>query len=114
MRNRRFLLPGLLVALLLAGVASSYASSLPDGLEHVAERSGFGHTADESSTSDSPLADYTTAGVEDARLSTGLAGVLGSLAVLLLAGGLFWLIRRRAPRADDDELVERDPADSRR
>ena len=34
----RFLLGGLLVALLLAGVASYYASADPDGLEHVAEQ----------------------------------------------------------------------------
>ena len=38
---------------------------------------------------------YQTQGVDDARLSVGLAGVLGSVIVLLVAGGLTWSLRRR-------------------
>ena len=41
-------------------------------------------------------------GVEDARLSGGLAGIIGVLVTLLLAGGLAWLLSRRtgdAPKA---------------
>ena len=97
MRLRTFLLTGLVVALLVAGVASYYASSHPDGLEHVAAETGFLDTATEHDAADGPLADYQTRGVDDARLSGGLAGVLGALAVLLLGGGLFWAIRRRDP-----------------
>lgn len=97
MRQRTFLLAGLLVALLIAGVGSYYASSHPDGLEYVAERTGFLDQADEHPAADSPLADYQTKGVDNARLSGGLAGVLGSLLVLALAGGGFWLLRRRGP-----------------
>ena len=41
MKNKNFLLAGLLASLLLAGVASFYASSSPDGLEKVAEDIGF-------------------------------------------------------------------------
>ncbi len=114
MRGRGFLLAGLLTALLVAGVASYYASAHPDGLEHVAEQTGFGHTAEDSPTADSPFADYATEGVDDDRASVGIAGVVGSLTVLLLAGGLFWLLRRRTPAQDDDPSTERAPADSRR
>ena len=106
---RVFLLAGLLVTLLVAGVVSYYASSHPDGLEHVAEKTGFLHTAEDSPTADSPLADYQTAGVDDERLSGGLAGVIGTLLVLLLAGGLAWAVRRRgSPTASarSDEAQE--------
>jgi hypothetical protein len=49
------LVAGLLVAVILAGVASYYASSDPDGLTNVAQEQGFA-TESESATADSPLA----------------------------------------------------------
>lgn len=103
-RNRGFLLVGLLVALLVAGVGSYYASSSPDGLEWSAEEEGFGHTAEDSGTADSPLADYAVTGVDDGRLSGGLAGVIGVAVTLALAGGLTMLLHRRGdatPEAGD-------------
>lgn len=96
-RSRRFLLAGLLVALLVAGFGSFYASSYPDGLDFVAEKTGFGDREEQSSTADGPFAGYSTRGVDDERLSGGIAGVAGTLAVLALAGGLFWVLRRRGP-----------------
>lgn len=95
MSRRAFLALGLLVTLLLAGVASWYASAHPDGLEFVAEQTGFLHTAEDSPTAASPFADYGTKGVDDARLGTGVAGVVGVAVVLFLAGGLALLLRRR-------------------
>lgn len=97
MSTRRLLVVALVVSLLVAGVASYYASAHPDGLEYVAEQTGFIDAAEDSATSDSPLADYQTTGVDDARLSGGLAGVLGVVVMLVLSTGLFWLIRRRDP-----------------
>ena len=99
-RTTVFLLVGLLVALLVAGVGSYYASSHPDGLEHVAAEVGILDSAEESATADSPLADYQTSGVDDARLSGGIAGVTGVLVMLLLSTGLFWALRRRGTPAD--------------
>ena len=101
MTNRRFFAVALVVCLLVAGVASYYASTHPDGLEHVAEQTGFIDSAEDSATSDSPLADYRTTGVDDDRISGGLAGVIGVVVMLVLSTGLFWLVRRRAP-ADAD------------
>jgi cobalt/nickel transport system permease protein/cobalt/nickel transport protein len=95
MSTRRFFVAFLLLALLVAGVASYYASSHPDGLEFVAEKTGFLASADDSPTAASPLADYSTKGIDDERLSGGVAGVAGSVMVLTLAGGLFWVLRRR-------------------
>jgi hypothetical protein len=92
---RWFLVAGAVVALAVAGVASYYASPDPDGLERVAEDQGFIDDATDHGLADSPLADYGIAGVEDARLSVGLAGVVGVLATALVAGGGFWLLARR-------------------
>lgn len=87
------LLAGLLVALVLAGVASHYASSDPDGLTKVAQEQGFATEA-ESATADSPLAGYGTSGVESERLSGGIAGVTGVLATFAVAGSLLLVVRR--------------------
>ena len=86
----------LLAALLMAGVVSFYASSHPDGLERVAGDEGFLSSAEDHATADGPFADYATEGVDDARLSGGLAGVLGAGVVLLVMGGVTYVVRRRA------------------
>lgn len=86
---------GLFVALVLAGFVSYYASSDPDGLNRVAQDKGFSTTEKDHGTADGPLAGYETKGVDDSRLSGGLAGVVGSLVVLVLAGGVVLLVRRR-------------------
>ena len=93
--TRLVVVTGLLLALLLAGVASYYAASAPDGLNRVAQDSGFAST-EEQRNDVTPLAGYETAGVENDRLSGGLAGVVGCVVVLALAGGLTWVLRARA------------------
>ena len=95
MSTRRFVVVSAVVALVVAGVLSFYASGHPDGLEFVARSTGFLDTAKDSSSAGSPLADYGVAGVRDARLSGGLAGVIGVLVTLLLASALAWVVRRR-------------------
>jgi cobalt/nickel transport protein len=103
----RFFIGFALVALICAGVLSYFADSDPDGLDSatlkgceveetdaaeqltgncIAQRAGDHHLAD------GPLADYAVDG--DDRF-TGVAGVLGVLATAVVAGGLFWLLRRR-------------------
>jgi hypothetical protein len=94
-RTRVLLLAGLLLALVLAGGGSYYASASPDGLEKVAEDQGFAGTATEHDLADSPVADYSVRGVGDARLSGGLAGVLGVVATLAVGGVLFRVVRGR-------------------
>ena len=103
MKRKTLLVTGLLLALLIAGVGSFYASGHPDGLEYVAGKTGFLDTAEDSPAGGGPFADYSTKGVDDARLSGGLAGVGGSLLVLVLGGGLFWVLRRRTPDTPDGE-----------
>jgi hypothetical protein len=97
-RTRTFWVVGFLLAVLIAGVGSWYASSAPDGLEWSAEQSGFLETAQDSAAADSPLADYAVNG-EEGRLSGGVAGVLGVVVTLAVAGGLTLVVRRRGSRA---------------
>jgi hypothetical protein len=88
-----FLGIGLLVALLVAGVLSGFASSSPDGLERVSIDRGFDQAAADSAVAGSPLADYTVDGVDNGRLSTGLAGIIGVALTLAVSAGLFYGLR---------------------
>ena len=97
MSNRKFIIAGLLISALLAGGASFYASSSPDGLEKVAEEIGFIDKAKDSANADTALADYEVKGVENERLSVGVAGVIGVIATGAVSGGLFLLLRRKKP-----------------
>jgi len=116
-----FIVGGLLVALLLAGFVSNFASADPDGLDSAALE---GCTVDDGGNItggtciaqggkdhellDSPLADYGLRGIDNAFLSTGLSGVLGVLLTFGIGGGIFWLARRgkhAAPSADENADV---------
>jgi len=96
--NRKFIVMGVLVSALLAGGASFYASSHPDGLEKVAGDIGFLETAKDHTNSESALADYGVKGLENERLSVGVAGLIGVVATGAISGGLFLLLRRKKPK----------------
>lgn len=109
-RSTWFILGGLLVALLLAGVVSNFASGSPDGLDSASTKgcttnaegeitggTCLGSAAQDHELADSPFADYGLAGVGNEFLGTGLAGVLGVLLTFAVAGGLFWVARSRHP-----------------
>ncbi len=101
------------IALLIAGLLSYLASSNPDGLDkatlngcEVTEVDGteqlsgecIAQNARDHTLADSPLADYTLGGNDGL---VGVAGVIGVLVTLALAGGLFWLLRPRQRRRAD-------------
>jgi cobalt/nickel transport protein len=109
-RTTWFILGGLLVALLLAGVVSNFASGEPDGLDSASTKgctlneageitggSCMAQNAKDSEAADSPFADYGISGIDNSFLSTGLAGVTGVLLTFAIGGGIFWLARRRPP-----------------
>ena len=95
-KNRKFYIGGFIVSLFLAGVVSFYASSSPDGLEKVAEDIGFIETAKENTNNDVILSDYGVKGIDNPRLSTGAAGVIGVIATGAISTGFFLLIRRKS------------------
>jgi cobalt/nickel transport protein len=98
--ERTFVLITLLAALAMAAILSPWASSFPDGLEKVAEQMGFLHRAEvKPAWEHSPMPDYAVPGVRSEALSTGLAGLLGTLMVFGIASVLGWgLIRLRHRR----------------
>jgi cobalt/nickel transport protein len=110
-----FFLGFLAVCLVVAGGLSYFASSDPDGLDTVTlhgcdvVQTGAGEhlvgtciaqNADDHALAGSPLADYTVGGSEG---TVGVAGVIGVVVTLTLAGGLFWLLRRRRADAQRSE-----------
>ncbi|WP_432156945.1 MULTISPECIES: energy-coupling factor ABC transporter permease [unclassified Streptomyces] len=97
--RRALWVTGLVTSLVLAGFVSYYASSSPDGLEKVAADQGIDQKAEEHANADSPLADYGVKDVDDARLSGGLAGVIGVGTTVVAGSAVFWAVRRR--RAQD-------------
>lgn len=99
----------LVAALVIAGGLSYFASADPDGLDTVAlkgcetvetvageELTGdcIAQNATDHATAGSPLADYSLLGRDG---TVGAAGIIGVIVTLALAGGLFWLLRRRGP-----------------
>ncbi|HZX38692.1 MAG TPA: PDGLE domain-containing protein, partial [Streptomyces sp.] len=102
---RKLLLAGLAASLVLAGFVSFYASADPDGLEKVAADKGIGAKAEEHAAADSPLADYGVEGITDARISGGLAGVIGVGATVAAGTGVFWAVRRRRTRETSPAAV---------
>jgi cobalt/nickel transport protein len=105
-RSRWFWIGFVVITLLIAGGVSTLASSHPDGLDSATLRgcevveSADGEQlrgeciaqhADEHALTGSPLADYTVEGHDG---TGGLAGILGVVVTVVVAGGTFWLIAR--------------------
>jgi hypothetical protein len=89
-----FIVAGLIVALVLAFFVSPSASGDPDGLNKVAIDEGFADTENEHSLDGAPTAGYEVRGVDDDRLSTGLAGVIGVAVTFAVAAGVMLMVRR--------------------
>jgi len=68
------------VSILIAALLAPFASSLPDRLEKVAEDAGF-IDSDRGSILESPMADYQAPVAAGGKISTALAGVLGTFLV---------------------------------
>ncbi|MFJ8190825.1 energy-coupling factor ABC transporter permease [Streptomyces sp. NPDC096094] len=97
--HRKLWITGLVTSLVLAGFVSFYASADPDGLEKVAADKGIDEKTEEHASAGSPLADYGVEDITDARVSGGLAGVIGVGVTVVAGSAVFWSVRRR--RGDD-------------
>lgn len=109
-RDLRFLLGFALLVAVVAGGLSYLADPNPDGLDSVIRQgctasgeklSGqcIAQSATEHPLAGSPLAEYQIAGQKE---TTGVAGILGATATLVVAGGVFWLLRRRPSASAED------------
>ncbi len=93
MMNKKDVIIGLAITLVLAGIISIFASSWPDGLEKVAEKLGFMEKSEFKPALTSPIPDYTMPGVKNEKLATSVAGIIGTLAVFGFSYGIATLIR---------------------
>lgn len=105
--GKTFWIGFLVITFLIAGAGSYLASASPDGLDaatlqgcEVIEVGGaeelagscIAQHAGDHAMASSPLADYAIVGKDG---TGGLAGVVGVVITLAVAGGLFWVIDRR-------------------
>jgi cobalt/nickel transport system permease protein len=91
-------LAGLGIALAVAVFLGPFASELPDGLEYVGEKIGFG--ASSPPTFAAPIVDYAMPGLgRSLVVATALAGLVGTLVVFALGLALSRAFRKPHPGA---------------
>ncbi|MEJ5186357.1 MAG: PDGLE domain-containing protein [Candidatus Geothermincolales bacterium] len=116
-----FTLAGLAISAALALILSPWASPEPDGLERVAEDKGFLEKAEETEPAwkSAPLPDYSVPPLnqkvvdeetgeeveEPSRISTGLAGLIGTVGIFFIAWGLA-VVLKKPPREAEAETRE--------
>jgi cobalt/nickel transport system permease protein len=119
--SRALVVAGLMVAAVLAGGVSYFASSSPDGLDATTlegcttDESGeitggecIAQSAQDHELGGSVLADYGISGIDN---STGLAGLVGVLVTFAIGLAIFWSIRsRRRSSVVDTEARDETPA----
>ena len=94
-RLNDFIYIGLGISLLVALLLSPFASPSPDGLEKVAETKGFSEKAEGSTFWKHALfSDYTLPWIKNKKVSTALSGLIGTLAIFLIALGVGKLIKK--------------------
>jgi hypothetical protein len=106
-RSRGLIAAGLLIAAAVAVSSVWLASSEPDGLVRVAEDEGFADRAEDPGFEILP--GYSIPGVDDERVSTALAGIVGIVLVTAISLGAGRLLRGRGEanrHPHDDPPVE--------
>ena len=101
MTSPKIIIFGMVLAAGIALFLSPWASSWPDGLERVAENLGFIKKAEGPGAvlwGKSPLPEYKVPGIQDEPWATGLAGLLGTIAIAAGGWGLARLLRKRGTR----------------
>jgi cobalt/nickel transport system permease protein/cobalt/nickel transport protein len=94
MTRRAWSLSALIAALIVAGVLSYWASAAPDGLEKTSAAAGI-RPPENTPALPAPLKDYKVAGLANPFLSNGLAGLAGTLLVLVLVVAAGRLLTRK-------------------
>lgn len=98
MTQKRLILWGISLALIIAVFLSPWASPLPDGLERVAENLGFFKKAETPGVTiwqKAPFLDYKIPGIQNESWAKGLSGLLGTLVIVGLGWGIACLLKRK-------------------
>lgn len=82
-----------LISLILAFFLSPFASDSPDGLEKVAEGKGF--IEKQEKIINSPIPDYVFPSIKNERLSTSIAGIIGTILAFCVSSGIGVLMIKR-------------------
>ena len=90
---KKLVFVGLILSFIVGFMLSPYASSLPDGLEKVAIK--YKVENKEKVLFDAPFKDYQVKILDNDRLATSFAGLIGTGIVFLSVVGLFKLISRK-------------------
>ncbi|GAW92729.1 PDGLE domain-containing protein [Calderihabitans maritimus] len=85
---RKEVIIGLLLAILVAVLLAPFASSLPDGLERVAEDLGFIDAQKAPTINVALMEDYVMPGVANIQVATSLAGLFG---VIITFVASYWV-----------------------
>ncbi len=93
--NKKEVLFGLIVSLFLIIFVVPFASSLPDGLERVAEDLGFLCKSENATVFNAPIPDYIFPGINNEVLATFIAAIVGTSFVFFLSYGIAWLLKKR-------------------
>lgn len=92
---KKIIIIGILISVTLAFFFSPYASKSPDGLEKVAEDKGFLHKGEGKEVFTSPIPDYTIPKIKNERLSTSVAGLIGTLITFSFAYGIGYYLKKK-------------------
>ena len=84
----------IIIVFILAVFLSPLSSSLPDGLEYVAEKLGFVEKISPP-VLNSPVPDYNFAFIKNQYISKAFAGAIGVIIILLSGWGIERLMRRK-------------------
>ena len=92
---KKIIFTGLIVSFFLVLFISPFASSSPDGLERVATNIGFIEKGEGHNIVKSPFPDYLTPGIKKEKVSTSVAGIIGTVIVFGLAYGVSALVGKK-------------------
>lgn len=98
--NEKYWIYGLVIALIMAGIISLFASSSPDGLERYSIDLFGGEEKLEEHTQgkeviNSPMPDYAIPGIENETLSASLAGVMGVILIFVFVITVGMLLKNK-------------------
>jgi cobalt/nickel transport protein len=93
--NRKDIIIGLIIAVIVAFFLSPLASTLPDGLEKVAHDYGFIATGENGLMLKSPIPDYAFPRIKNEKLAVSISGFLGAVIIFGIGCTLGFLLKRR-------------------